>query len=219
MKSKKKNHPDLKICYDCFILHKTKDNDNFKCPSCNSDQNLIKYNDHLNISKKIVRYGYQYREQYERDFKNDPELNSKYFLEELNNIYGFIVLAVLNGVIGNFASDKIKAFFQKLKNDPLIIEIDDERFKALLENENEQQKFIQYIQEYRESKMNTHRKVQEAINEEIQADEFSERVMQTPLLKKIMKKWEKLEKATPEKSTTKAKKNKKTTKKVAKKKK
>ncbi len=209
MENEKNISSDIKICYNCSSLHKTKDKDIFTCPICLTQQDLKKYTELLDISKKLVRYGYQYRERYEMEYLNDPKLNWNYYLDELTNLFAFVAGAMLNGIIGEFASEKCKTFFKKLKNDPLIIEIEDKEFKKLLENENEQEKFMRYIQEYRNGKIDTQAKVIEAIDEEIRADEKMKSMMESPHIKKIFEEMEKKEKSTKKKSTKPAKKEKK----------
>ncbi|WP_343614787.1 hypothetical protein [Flavobacterium sp.] len=193
-------HPDLKICYSCFSLYKLKTDEVFNCPICHREQNLNQYIDYLDNSKKTVRYGYQYRDQYEKDFLNDPKLNLRYNLLELNDIYSFIALAILNTFIGNIAWEGVKALIQKIKNDPLIIEIEDDEFKKFLEDEKEQEKFVRYIEEFRNSKMNTNPKVLEAITEEIDCDEKAEKFMQTRRIKELIAKLEKIQKSSKIKS-------------------
>jgi hypothetical protein len=185
---------NLKICYCCFSLYKFNEAEIFNCPVCFEEQNQSQYIDYLYTSRKIVRYGYQYRDHYEKDFEKNPEFSWRYHLVELNEIYNFIALAISNTIVGNIAWEGVKTLIKKIKNDPLIIEIQDDEFKKFLEDEKEQEKFVKYIHEFRNEKMNTHPKVLEAIVDEIETHEKSERLMQTPQIKEIIARLEKMEK-------------------------
>jgi hypothetical protein len=191
---------NLKICYCCFSLYKFNEAEIFNCTICFEEQNQSQYIDYLNTSRKVVRYGYQYRDRYEKDFESNPEFSWRYHLTELNEVYIFIALAISNTFVGNIAWEGVKALFQKIKSDPLIIEIQDDEFKKFLEDEKEQEKFVRYIQEFRNEKMNTHPKVLEAIVDEIETDEKAERLLQTPQIKELIARLEKMEKLPKPKS-------------------
>ena len=78
-----------------------------------------------------------------------------YNLVDLNKAFDFFATAVISGVAGNFAYDQIKRLFKKLGKSRIIIEIDDNRLQSFLKSGRQQEKFIKYIQEYREKKLKT----------------------------------------------------------------
>ena len=101
-----------------------------------------------------VRDGYLYRVRYENDKKRKIAPKA-YNLVDLNKAFDFFATAVISGVAGNFAYDQIKRLFKKLGKSRIIIEIDDNRLQSFLKSGRQQEKFIKYIQEYREKKLKT----------------------------------------------------------------
>ncbi|PWT78853.1 MAG: hypothetical protein C5B59_00930 [Bacteroidetes bacterium] len=143
------------LCTNCLSLDVTKIERFIVCNKCSFKKPVVQYNRELEKAKMVVRFGYQYRKRQENDRRLNPKVKRAYYLPELDDIFGFLGLAVLNGVIGGLAYDAIKKMIKQLLNDPLVIKIDDEDFKKFLKSEREQEKFIKYIQAYRNKNLSS----------------------------------------------------------------
>ena len=142
----------MKICCNCFSLNVIKTTKEIVCKECGHSISIYKYEKIVHESKNDVRLGYQYRVRSENDLNRNITGRS-YVLKELSEVFTFLGLSMLSGVVGNFAYDKLKEIISKLKDEPIIIEIDDKDFKRFLKSVTQQKKFIKYIQEYREHKL------------------------------------------------------------------
>jgi hypothetical protein len=142
----------MQICYNCYSLNVIKTKKEIVCNDCSHTISIYMYNKIRQVSKNDVRYGYQYRVRTENDLKRNIT-GKAYALIELSEIFTFLGLSMASGVVGNFAYDKLKEIISKLKDEPLIIEIDDKNFKRFLKSEAQQKKFIKYIEEYRNQKL------------------------------------------------------------------
>lgn len=154
------------ICTCCFDTRPTKVGAQIICSNCGHIEKVKDYRELLNEIRFIVRYAYQYRLKLEQDYKKDPSLSIRYYLHELNKIFEFLGLAVISGVAGNYAYDKIKVILRNIAENPLIIKIKDKDFQKLLQDEKEMETFIRYIEEYRKKQFSTDRKILEAIFDE-----------------------------------------------------
>lgn len=123
------------------------------CKNCNYEQTLNNYKKKYRIAKESVKYGFQYRKRYEYDLKKKPSPSLHYILKELHDIFNFLGLAVISGLAGNFAYDKLKIALNRVIRNPLTIEITDKDFQRFLKSEAQQKKFIKYIEEYRKNKI------------------------------------------------------------------
>ena len=147
----------MQICLKCYSLQTHNEDKNIICKECGHIQSLSSYLSALRQAKNAVRNGYLYRVRYENDKKRKIS-NKAYSLIDLNKAFDFFATAVISGVMGNFAYDQIKQLFGKLRKSKIIIEIDDARLQSFLKSERQQEKFIKYIQEYRENKLKAPRK-------------------------------------------------------------
>lgn len=146
------------ICTNCLGLNTVKINRQVKCRDCAFTQSIISYNSNLRIAKHIVRLGFQYRKRLEYDSKRNPNVKKSYYLKELHDAFAFLGLAVISGIAGNFAYDKLLQVLKRIINEPLIIEINDKELQSFLKSELQQKKFIKYIEEYRHKKMGISKK-------------------------------------------------------------
>jgi len=181
------------ICINCFSLKPNLVENFIICPACNHEENIQEYETLLQNSADALRYGYQYRIQYEEDLNKDPRLLIRHHLLELNQCFEFITLAAISGIVGNFTYDAIKSLINGILNDSVVIELNDKEFKKKLADEGEQEKFIKYIQEYRDNKLNTDEKVIKAIEEEILVHKEVEKFEESPRYKEFLAKAEKLD--------------------------
>ena len=141
------------ICTHCLSLNVRKVDRYIKCQVCSNAQSIIKYNRDLKNAEEIVRFGYQYRKRYEYDLKHNPNSKKAYYLIELNEVFSFLGLAVISGIVGNYSYAKLKLILNRLINEPLIIEIKDKEFQRFLKSDNQQRKFLKYIKEYRKKEL------------------------------------------------------------------
>lgn len=176
------------ICINCFETRTSKVANQIICSSCGHIEKVDSYRNLLNEIKLIVRYSYQYRLKYEEDFKTDPALKSRYYLHELGKIFEFLGLAVISGVAGNYAYDKIKEVINNIVQNPLLIKIQDKEFQRLLQDEAEMDTFIRYIEEYRNKRFSADKKILRIIFDEQTTHEQVERFLSSPKAKEIFKK-------------------------------
>ena len=142
----------MEICLNCYSLKTHRKDKNIVCEECDHIQSISSYLRTQKQAMNTVRNGYLYRVRYEND-KKRKVANKAYSLVDLNKAFDFFATAVFSGIVGNFAYDQIKRLFKKLANNRIIIEIDDSRLQSFLKSERQQEKFIKYIQEYREKKI------------------------------------------------------------------
>lgn len=148
----------MQICLDCFSLNTQRTDSVIICKKCLHKQTTRAYSSSQRKAKDAVRYGYLYRVKYENDKKRKID-GRHYSLIDLHKIFDFFATAVISGIAGNWAYDKIKNIFKKLGKNPVIIEIEDQKLQSFLKSEKQQEKFIKYIQEYRNQKIKKVKKV------------------------------------------------------------
>ena len=172
------------VCTNCFGLKTKKIGKNIYCYTCKYELDYLKYKSLLEDARNALRFGYQYRVRYEEDYERNKDFSVRYCLTELNEFFQFIALAAISGIIGNYSYYKIK----NLLNNTTVITLRDKELKKILRDESEQDKFIKYIQEYRDNKIKTPKKVIEAIEEEIEVDKRIKENAKSWFFKKVSKK-------------------------------
>lgn len=141
------------LCTKCLSRNVTKVDRKLHCNDCSITYSIIKYNRDLKKAHNIVSIGFQYRKRSEYESRHNSNIKRAFYLKELHNIFSFVGLAVISGLIGNFSYDKLKQILKTILNDPLIIEINDKEFQRFLKSETQQKKFIKYIEEYRNKQL------------------------------------------------------------------
>lgn len=142
----------MQVCFSCFSLQTHREGESIVCDECMHTQTLSSYLTTQRKAKDAVRHGYLYRIRYENDQKKKIT-DKAYSLIDLNEAFDFFAKAVISGIAGNFAYDQIKLLFGKLRKNRILIEIDDDRLRRFLKSERQQEKFIKYIEEYRQKKI------------------------------------------------------------------
>ncbi len=99
---------NLKICFACANFYHELSSKRMVCPYCGHIDNAEEYELILNEAREAVHYGWNYRLKYENDLKEKGRIDTHYFLEEYEEIFNFIAVAIASGVVGGFAYDVVK---------------------------------------------------------------------------------------------------------------
>lgn len=142
----------MEICLNCYSLKTHRIDKNIVCEKCSHIQSIRSYLGIQRKARNAVRNGYLFRIRYENDKKRQVA-NKAYSLIDLNIAFDFFATAIISGIAGNFAYDQLKRIFKKIGKNRIIIQIDDTRLHRFLKSERQQEKFIKYIQEYRDKKI------------------------------------------------------------------
>jgi hypothetical protein len=123
-----------------------RNNDKFKCTSCNFEIDAILFQKFHYFSFDAVKFGWGYRDIYEKDLEKNGNLNSRYcvvfYYELLYECAKFIILAILSGITYDILKQKFNLFANRIQSNK----------KVELKNE-EFEKFIQYMEEYTLNKL------------------------------------------------------------------
>ena len=134
------------------------------CPNCGEEIDRKAYNRVLSKLNQYILFGYQYREKYENQLKTEGEIKTKYQLLPLSDIFAWVGLAVLGGVIGGASWDFVKYVSKKIAS-----QTDDDSLKEIVYDDNNLKIFANYLLDYHRSFKNIDDKVQDAIFEEMRA--------------------------------------------------
>lgn len=157
------------LCLKCGSIN---DDSVSECTDCNKSINYD-YNEIFEYAQKAVYYGYVYRKRYEEDLKINTNLDWRYSLIAPSNLYDFLAIAALSGIVGNIAYDLTKYVAKKildyLKTKTELSEQDNE-VKLLIENNEELNIFIGCVINYYDGLNGLNPLVKAAIAEEEIAD-------------------------------------------------
>jgi hypothetical protein len=148
------------ICFNCANLFSESENGDLGCPECGFTVEHDLYQKLLNYAAETVEFGYHYRLTYEADFNegrmDDPKVRTRYAIG-FDDIWIFIALAALSGIVGNAAYDLVKLAATKIINRQAGIS-NRSKFKTIsrmLENEKRFEIFIKYIQDFHQNGVST----------------------------------------------------------------
>jgi hypothetical protein len=158
---------EVSICLQCAELHDGRS----ACPYCGSEveleEALARY------GRDIARYGYQYREAYERH-ENVKE-SQRNCLTDLPELYSWLALAALGGIVGNLSTDAVKALFRKIIESSEKYRANGPSYEKLAKITDEDlERFYEYAREYHTGMKGISRELRNAIIEEMLADAVSE---------------------------------------------
>lgn len=172
---------DLKICFACATIYEGNGSQFLVCPNCGHKVSSEQYESILQDAREAMLFGWNYRLQYEQDLDKNGTISIHYYLEQCEEIFNFIALAAVSGIVGGFAYDVIKkvigniADFVRQKGSQ---EQKSEIF-AVIDDEENMKKFLHYMDEYYMCFETINEEVQDAIFEEMLVDKISSTLEQT----------------------------------------
>lgn len=166
---------NLKICFACANIFREDNVDLLECPFCGNRVSKNKYEMILNDAREAVHYGWNYRRMYEKELEEKGRIDTHYYLAQYEEIFNFIAVAVLSGILGGVAYDIVKKVIIKISEFVKGNGSKEEKSKifSLIDSEEDMNKFIQYIDEYYRSFENIDEEVRDAIFEEMIVDKMS----------------------------------------------
>lgn len=166
---------NLKICFACANIYDEVNTKMMLCPYCGNRVCVEKYELILNEAREAVHYGWNYRLKYEKDLKEKGRIDTYYYLEQYEEIFNFIALAIASGIVGGFAYDVVKKVITKISEFVKKNGSKEEKTKifSLIDNDEDMRKFIQYIDEYYTCFEKIDDEVRNAIFEEMIVDKIS----------------------------------------------
>lgn len=172
MSSKSSN---LKICFACASIYEGSDSQFLVCPNCGHKVSIEQYESILQDARDAMYFGWTYRLQYEHDLEEKGTIGTHYYLAEYEEIFNFIALAAVSGIVGNFAYDVIKKVIGSIADFVKQRGSQEQKSKifALTDDEEKMKKFLQYIDEYYTCFEDINEEVRDAIFEEMIVDKVS----------------------------------------------
>ncbi|MHB8174186.1 MAG: hypothetical protein ACYDFU_06980 [Nitrospirota bacterium] len=167
MKKDKLNH-EVCFCFSCAnIFYKVKAERSIACPCCGENIKSSLYKKYLNDARNVAYYGYEYREEYEKQFEKNGDITVKYLLNDVSPIIKFITVAAISGVIGGFSYDVFKKVCKIIakKASEFPNNIDRKELKNL-----DIQKMWNYTTDFYEDFNSAKPLIKKAIEEEIHVD-------------------------------------------------
>lgn len=164
------------LCLTCANAFSAEESNNV-CPVCktasrDSYRRLVRY------SELAMRYGYQYRDVYERDLARGP-LTRFYSLIDLPPIFQFLGIAALSGIIGNISYDVLKYVVRKIiKNSPNLPHWGGRLLEQLRTDDRALRKMVQYLQDFVDGREYEPHQVSKLCQQEMEATDFSEPIVQ-----------------------------------------
>lgn len=174
---------NLKICFACAAIYEEESGPSLVCPNCGHQVSLEQYESILQDARDALYFGWNYRLQYEHDLAETGKITTHYYLEQFEEIFNFIALAAASGIAGGAAYDVVKqvirhiADFVKQRGS----QKQQRKIFALIDDEENMKKFLQYIDEYYTCFENINEGVRNAIFEEMVVDKAS------PTLEQLIK--------------------------------
>ena len=162
------------FCINCGHINDYKNV--HKCEICGYNYNIKNYRFLMEYAFNAVRYGYEYREEYEEQIDKYGEVNLCYSLAEPETLYGWLALAALSGIVGSSAFEIVRyvarQIYRKLELKNKETDLNDKREQILefLSNEESLTRFSSYIQDYYNDLSNIKDEVKKAIISEEIAD-------------------------------------------------
>lgn len=172
----------LNICFACATIYEGKSGHLLVCPNCGRQIRLERYESVMGDVRGAIHYGWNYRLQYEHDLAETGAITTHYYLEQFEEIFNFIALAAASGIAGGVAYDVVKKVIASIAD--FVKQRGSQKQKskvsALIDNREEMDKFLRYIDEYYTCFEDINAEVREAIFEEMIVDKIS------PTLERIM---------------------------------
>ncbi len=142
------------------------------CEVCGSRFDQRTYKRLMDYGRQAVRYGYDYRREYESQIKSNNEISINYNLPEPDALYQWLALAALSGIVGNVAYDMVKYLAKRLYH-KIVGSKENKKYGEVikfLSDDKQLELFTNYIKDYYNNFSDIHPEVKKAIEEEIFID-------------------------------------------------
>jgi hypothetical protein len=149
------------LCLHCATI--IEDN-SVECPACGESVNLRVYNRILEKIDQYILFGYHYRQKYEEQYAEAGKIETKYAIELSNELFSWIGLAVLSGIIGGASWDFVKFISKKIAS-----QVKDDDLSELVSSDESLKQFSDYLLDYHNSFRGITGEIQDAIFEEMRA--------------------------------------------------
>ena len=160
-----------KICFHCASIYEMEDGEILTCPVCGRSIQLSMYERIMQSIRQAVFGGWTCRIEYE-DAKDDGKL---YYTEQCSEIFNFIAVAAVSGVIGNVSAAILKKVYCKISSylKQSKRNREDETLIGFLESPEKIKKFSEYISAYYDEYEGADAKMRNAIMEEVFVEHVS----------------------------------------------
>lgn len=163
------------FCIRCGNIFSSQNQAHIVCPECGFRKDPQGYAEILRYAQEALRFGYLYRKQYEKDYAKRGNLNTRYCLCPASEIFVFLAVSAISGIIGGVSYDVIKKIVSKIKSKISSFPIKyDRKLNTVLNNPAELRIFIQYIKEFYTGLDNINPEIKNAIREEMIIGPISE---------------------------------------------
>jgi len=149
------------ICFHCATLINAKEK---VCSNCDTIVDKNRYERVNNKIHQYIQFGYTYRRRYEKQLKETGKIEEKYRLEFIGDVYAWIGLACLSGVIGSASWEFVKKIVGKI-----ISQVDEPELEIFISDEKSLQRFSNYLLDYHRSFKGVNDDIQDVIFEEMEA--------------------------------------------------
>jgi|GEM_PF-1328957 len=147
------------------------------CPTCSFAIGRGRYRKIMQWSFEAVRYGFEYRKIIEQSAMAQDQTSekAKFCIADPDPILVFVATAAASGIIGNVASDLVKAAIRKIlaRAAEFRKEPKEETVKILTQEE-EYQQFLCYLEEFYQGMRNVDQRIREKILEEVLGDRMAD---------------------------------------------
>lgn len=171
------SNQNLKICLSCANIYACESGsaEIWTCPACGTEIRADTYEPIMREARDAVQFGWNYRRRYERDLRERGRIDTHYSLAPYDEILSFIALAVISGIVGGASYDAAKAALRK------ILDFagqkgrrgEESRIFSLIDNREDMELFLRYIDEYYTSFDEIDEAVRNAVFEEMVVDQIS----------------------------------------------
>lgn len=139
------------LCLNCGTIHAADGN---ICDNCDFENNKEEYDELISYCQRTVHFGYDYRITFEQQVAKDGKVTHYPFLDETQNLWTFLAVGALSGIVGGIAYDIVKhlgkqildILASKQKTEPL--DNKEVELIKLINKHSEMQKFTVYIHAY-----------------------------------------------------------------------
>lgn len=164
------DRPQRLLCLSCASLLDYAEVVDGHCPVCSAPIDVEELLKLYEYAAETHYYGHQYRVVYEKQFSETDE-GPRFSLQFAGEAFGWIMLAMLSGVVGNAAYDSLKIVISRIRDDVAAGKISDRDYSHLLTlSDDELGEILLSAKEYISGMEGLTREVREAIAEEIAAD-------------------------------------------------
>jgi len=103
------------LCLACASLFEPGKDEKLRCPDCGTLVARDRYERLRRYPDRITRFGFQYRALYQEEL-DAGVLESRAFVLPLHEVFTFVALAILSGVVGNAAYAAVEAAIKRIRS-------------------------------------------------------------------------------------------------------